>query len=572
IGDQFDGADADNNTFATAVNAGGEGLDTAALDDGEGGTAALPLNLCPGDIDYFMITHMGGPLDISATTIVGTVNADLRLATIDVDASLVDGLTVTAEGTPIALDATADLAAGYYLLRLTESGATIEAPAEYSFAFQPDCQADGGDSPIALLDDASTVTDPETVGISDDVAVDAFTAYVCNGDADAYAFDPLTTGDIAIAFTGAADLDIVVTSVVRGETVETPVTTTTDTVAGAVRTVTLVDVVPANRYIVRVSQATSTSTSVEYSFSADFRYDPPANDLCADAEGITADATAAVFAGTNVAGTSNMDGLCNGDLDAEEDKKGAEVFYGLSLTEASTNLELKIAGTDGSFTGSVTLFAAPDGCPTDLATLSPIGVNGTVVDAEDIGAACGDRIRLSNVPAGDYLAVAEGDAGAFVIIFDIPPSFGPFELTTQTFPEGFPPAEACVEALEITLPAAGASSTETIAFADFSAGNDLVGSCGGNGQERVLSFTAAANASVTFTTADDGPDTVVYLVDGTCGGSDDGAATCNDDNAADTGTGSALTVDVVAGTEYFLVVDTFRAITEGDVALTIAVE
>ena len=572
VGDQFEGQDANNDTFASAINAGGAALDTAALEDGEGGTQALPLNLCPGDVDYFLITHLGGALAVSVTAIAGTPSADLRLATVDLAATLAGNgeIAVTGEGAPIALSATSNLAAGYYLLRVSESGATVLDPAEYSFAIAPSCEADGRDSPLAGLDDAALVLDPESNGVTDDIDADsAVESFICNGNADAFAFDPLTTGDLVLSFTGAADLQLAVTSVVRGQAVESPVTTMTDTTTGGTRTLTVTDIVPTNRYVVRVAQATATTTSTPYGLSVDFRYDPPANDLCADAEAITATPTATVVSGSNVAGTSNMDGLCNGDIDAEADKKGVEVFYGLTLT-GTTNLELKVAGTDDEFSGDVTLFAAPDGCPTDLSTLRPIGVSGSQVTAAEIGAACGQRIRLQDVPAGDYLAVVEGAAGGFVIIFDIPPSVGPFSLTTQTYPDGFPPAEACTEALPITLPAAGTSSQTPIAFADFSAENDITGSCGGNGQERVLSFTASSTTEVTFSTpsGDDAIDTVLYLVSGACGGSD--VDSCNDDNG-ESGTGSTLTANVVAGTSYFLVVDTYGAITSGSTTLTVSV-
>ena len=86
----------------------------------------------------------------------------------------------------------------------------------------------------------------------------------------------------------------------------------------------------------------------------------------------------------------------------------------------------------------------------------------------------------------------------------------------------------------------------------------------------MLSFTASSTTEVTFSTpsGDDAIDTVLYLVSGACGGSD--VDSCNDDNG-ESGTGSTLTANVVAGTSYFLVVDTYGAITSGSTTLTVSV-
>ncbi len=110
-------------------------------------------------------------------------------------------------------------------------------------------------------------------------------------------------------------------------------------------------------------------------------------------------------------------------------------------------------------------------------------------------------------------------------------------------------------------------NTATVVIAG--AGSALTGSCGGDGPEVVLEWTADATDSFTATaTVDDSTDTdTVVYVQSTCGdaGSELG---CNDD-ASGTTFGSAATFDAVAGTTYFIVVDTYDADSIGTVQVSV---
>ncbi|MBX7080257.1 MAG: hypothetical protein K1X88_13765 [Nannocystaceae bacterium] len=76
------------------------------------------------------------------------------------------------------------------------------------------------------------------------------------------------------------------------------------------------------------------------------------------------------------------------------------------------------------------------------------------------------------------------------------------------------------------------------------------GSCGGAGSpDAAYTFTAPADGVYTFDTAGSGLDTVLYVLDGTCSGTELG---CNDDGA---GSQSALALPLVSGQTVTVVVD-----------------
>ena len=184
------------------------------------------------------------------------------------------------------------------------------------------------------------------------------------------------------------------------------------------------------------------------------------------------------------------------------------------------------------------------------------------------------RLRVANLPAGDYLVAVDGSIlnGLIVALTGADPvQQGSFTLTTQAFPAGFPAAAACEAAETITVPNIGAAPfTSTIAKAELSA-NELEGTCGGAGDEKVLTFTAPETATLTIATGDPAGgttyDTVVYVRQGDCNSE---AATdevgCNDDGGANVGP-SSVDVNVVAGTTYFIVVAAFGAVDAGSSTL-----
>jgi len=77
------------------------------------------------------------------------------------------------------------------------------------------------------------------------------------------------------------------------------------------------------------------------------------------------------------------------------------------------------------------------------------------------------------------------------------------------------------------------------------------GSCGGAAVDAVLSFIAPEDGDYTFATAGTNYDTVLYVLDGLCGGAE---LACNDDTAD---TSSAVTVHLFAGQQISVVIDGF---------------
>jgi hypothetical protein len=171
----------------------------------------------------------------------------------------------------------------------------------------------------------------------------------------------------------------------------------------------------------------------------------------------------------------------------------------------------------------------------------------------------------SSLQPGEYVIAVEGLAGS-----DSPyavPRRGTFRLSTQTFPEGFPVAPACVDPPSFTLPAAGESDTFPIPAPS---PHTLRASCGGNGDESVLTFTTDAVRTVTIRT---GPphDTVLSIALGTCDGGAELA--CNDDRMGHTGFESEVTFETVPDTPIFVIVDKFGTATQtpADAAIEVTV-
>ena len=165
------------------------------------------------------------------------------------------------------------------------------------------------------------------------------------------------------------------------------------------------------------------------------------------------------------------------------------------------------------------------------------------------------------MPAGDYIALVEGDPG--LSFLGVQPAIGEFTLTTTAFPGVFPDAEACTDATEIVLPAAGAAVSREIAFADFSAFSEFTSACGGGGRERIFALNTTNAVTVTIdATVSEGLDTVIYLLEGaTCVAAVEVEDACNDDSDAPTaGRESRLEVELAANSSYFLVVDTFGSL------------
>ncbi len=91
------------------------------------------------------------------------------------------------------------------------------------------------------------------------------------------------------------------------------------------------------------------------------------------------------------------------------------------------------------------------------------------------------------------------------------------------------------------------------------------GSCGGDGAEITFEWTAPSGGTYTFDTIGTTYDTVLYVLDGTCGGTELG---CNDDGTS--GLTSEVTVTLTAGQTVIVVVDAYAEYEAGAAVLNIA--
>jgi hypothetical protein len=108
----------------------------------------------------------------------------------------------------------------------------------------------------------------------------------------------------------------------------------------------------------------------------------------------------------------------------------------------------------------------------------------------------------------------------------------------------------CATCAEQKLPSL---SPFTISFSTVGLGDDEVGTCGGNGEDWIWEWTAPATAFYTFDTAGSTYDTVLYVRDGDCAGTE---LACDDDVAFPDTTSSVTTL-LTAGQTVFVVVDGF---------------
>lgn len=577
--DQFDtDPAANNNTAAGAIFAGQANIDTADLDADPATDDGIALNICPDDVDYFGVFHLGGDLNVTADG----VTVELFEATAAVNDET-GGIDFT-EGSAATAGA---LPRGAYLIKI--SGAdTPSTGTAYSFAVTHGCEGDASD---AYLD-----------GEDDDVAdrasqfannVTGAEHAMCDGDTDAFLLQNLLGGTVTLTANGAAGFAATVSSVVEnaeGELVATELTegfTAADDNGNLV--VTLTDAA-AGQFLVTLASGTTTG-NVDYTVDVAFDAlaNPPANDTCGAAAGLTLEAMPMAVTGQNLSATHTLAGptvtvgeddmgnpvtqACNGDSEViaeTETGPASEVFYHLSHDGAEPlDVQIDVDGSDTDFNNAVYVLQFTDAmCPADLSTLPAVTKTVGEEEVPVCEVAVTNRVRLPQLAAGDYLVVVDGVySPPFEFLgFQIPESKseGVFSITATSFPEGFPPPQACAEATAADVPAAGATTTLTVDYTD--AGTELKGGCGGNGPERAYTLSPSEDVTLDITAGGEmQPDTVIYVFEGTCG--EDAALTatsdngmCNDDGGEFSASyGSFLNVSLTGGTEYYLVVDAYGA-------------
>lgn len=541
VGDAFDGeGDEDNDVPARAPGAGA-GDFTTGDDPTTADNDALPLVLCEGDTDVFSFGHMGGQLDVT----VDGADAVLNVATVDVD---VEGQAVEITGAGAEVPLSGVAARGYYVLTITKADVgPLGAP--YSFAIDHACEGDGSDDPDLqidkALDDRGALLEP---------LAEPDERMICATDTDTFLVNNIVAGDVVFTLAGGANLGVTLTKVegTARTALAAPGDYTTN-VAGADLTVTI-PTAAVGKYELVVDAGDAAAT-VDYTFNVALAgvATPPANDACAGHAALTpAEAPTPTF-GRTIKAVDQYDSPCNGDDQAEPGAGAPEVFYSFNLA-APTSVGITFDGTATDFNGAVSLLRFPGNtCPTDLSTLTQVELLSTPL------CKTGDKLELQapDLAAGDYLVVVDGTYLNFFGLFEFITKGG-FDVAVKTYPAGLPDPASCAAPEAIMLPAVGAESTITLSYADASDNaRDFYGEAcspynGGAGDEKVYTFTPSANAALTIST--EGYDTLVALLANDCGGFS--FVACNDD-ASDETFSSSITANVVAGTPYFLVVDSW---------------
>ncbi len=560
----FDPVVVGNETAVDAVALNGNGsLGSISRNSDTAAEEQFDVLLCDGDVDYYLVGHLGGLMTLGLS---GTgAEAELREAVIDVEASKAASNVIYAEGDVVAgiPGADVDVPAGLYLLKVTENQTLVGAQnIEYDVAVTHQCEADDFDIPNAALDDFFELQQ-EPLALPLDTPVERT---ICGADTDIIVLDVIFDGELAITFAGDTGRDLSVSLFsVDDDGVETEIAANAFDDADNNVLVVSTDVV-AGRVIARISGNGVFATGA-YNWNVAFPglTGVPDNDACGDATVVVANA--GLVSGRTVGATDDfVEGTCNFQFDDEVAK---DVFFRFTIDDA-IDTQLSFQGI-ANYSGSFGLFKLPGGtCPADLADLDVVTVAGVDFFGDPTeDPACvraGDVVRLPALPAGEYLGIVDDST------FGGP---GVFRVGVDTFVGGFPPPPACNEE-NINLVELEVGVVQTFEFtgADFFPGELEAADCSSPGNEKVLSFTASQSGTLIARTLQGGTndfDTVVMLRTDCL--SDAGEA-CDDDgngggDLADA-FDSILETDVVAGTTYFVVVDSFSSFSPSlDEAVTV---
>jgi hypothetical protein len=251
---------------------------------------------------------------------------------------------------------------------------------------------------------------------------------------------------------------------------------------------------------------------------------------------------------------------------------GGELFYRFSLDRPmDTQIfiedweEFLSDGEDWAF-HAPSLFRLEDGCPADVASLTPYQHEGQVMCGELAESLA--RFRMPSLPAGEYLLVVDHNDWDH----DCEAETGWFRLRVRSYESGFPPPRACLDAELVPLPAVGEDTTIAM---DTSVGLselevDLTGTnCSAGppgypqfgdsfGRERMVVLEPERDARVRFTLErldnDSSPAAAMYLQESAgmpCG--DNPVVQC--ESIGNPREPTHLTADLDAGTTYYLFVD-----------------
>ena len=604
-----------------AVSLGATDIDTAAIEGAEGEPAeSVEFEICEGDVDFFSLGHMGGNLSLTATltdeagTITGEIFKSKRTGDEDTGYSYEEGESMG------ELPFDGALESGLYFLKMTGTAAETADGPNYTLAVVHECEPDSYDSYDPEYDDGSY----ENVSIQlNNTLPEPVQRKLCADDVDTVLLDNVIAGDITVTLMGGAGFAAVVQSV--NEDVEDTEAGTdsdggvadeedvalTDRVAdvadvGDDLVVTITDAA-AGSYLLTIS-ANGVPATTEYDLNAIFAgiADGPANDQCEEATTLLTDNVEVV--GHTFNATDDVDGpttedvnsigdttisSCNGEPEADEAMAAAEeeglepvgtpadVFYYLNLAQAA-DFEINYDGSDNGFSAAVYMLISNGTCPVDLSSLPYVN---TADGAPLCATGTSNRIRVDDLPAGDYLLVVDGVFREGWPSFGIPHSVtqGSFKISAQDYPDGFPPIESCANATIAELPTSGNSVEFTVDQEDGYSWIDSYENCGSatnasGGQEVIFVLEPTDDMTLTIQATGD-YDTVVEVREAN---TEEPEAyqcekgiqvACNDDGTGVANLGSLLEdVSLTGGKIYYLVVDAYSSYSSGEVTVTLTAE
>lgn len=571
-GDDFDPADGDP---AEPTWLGSGDIDTQNLDPEAEESVSLEWVLCADDADFFAFGHMGGELSVELTPLSVAGSLQAELFAVDIEEGQSPTLGEKIQDLPLEPNAIFDR--GLYYLKITGEGVAPTGDT-YGLKLEHACQPDAWDSASPYADDNELDRARLMYNRRPSRPVERT---LCGDDVDMMRLTIAYPLDLKIDLLGGSALNYEIFEILEEDGAETLSAYTgvvNPTTSGTDVRLLLSDVPENTNLLVKTFlDANAPFTPVEYRVDLLFG-DPPINGDCSSAESLSVSA-ASPTVGSTINGQSTLIGPCNGEEQATGDGEPgtADVFYTFTVpgdydTDIFFNGNLDPESPELSFEGSVYLFQYPGSCPNSLAELTPVLVDPSDETSDTVCDTGVDfRIRIPQMTAGEYLMVVDG---AYRSSFFGSPTrtVGRFEIDVKTYPEGFPPPAACVEATEAVLPGRGASVSVEL---DTSTGtNEFTGldyGCffgGGNGKEHVVRFTPSENVVVDIETTAEF-DTMLMLREAVCSVGDADVA-CNDDG----GEGSLSLISgqaLTANTEYFLFVDGYFSYSDGPVTVTIRV-
>jgi len=471
---------------------------------------------------------------------------------LDAATTIADERLTYSEG-PIVADVVGtdvDVPAGLYLIKVSEdAGLTPTQTLPYDLRIAHACEADDFDFPDVAVDQFfEGQQEPVALPLDEPVA-----RRMCGVDVDLVPVEVLFEGQVVIIFGGTVGRDLTVELfTIEADGTESPVAANRIDDEAANTLSFAAEVLPGLLFARVTGPGIVTTGEYTWTVTLPGLEGAPENDTCATAVVLTPGVS---VSGRTIGGSDDFTGgNCNGQVAGEV---ASDVFYRFTLPEPSAVVLDYTARFD--YGGSLGLYRLPAaGCPANPASLVPV-TTGTGFDAGDVCLFSFSGFeRFAELPAGDYVIIVDDQFDFLADAFES----GLFDVRLDVFPEGF--SRACEDAnvRDIELAAAGTVSVIEVVESDFFVGElepfddgEAANCTTAEGDELAFRFTATETGTITVRTFDDDFDTVLMLRSECRIG--DGEVCDDDGDDEDFEFDSFLTAPVVAGTTYFLILDSF---------------